>query len=331
MFIPANGIASEIDSQIDTLQNDISRTERASRKLFSKDSRLVPIPIPISNPTIGTGLALSLMYMHSPQSENPNEPTTVTGVAGMYTNTDSWAVGGLHDGYYRDDRIRFRVPVAYGEFNINFYGIGNDNPIKDEPIEYLALSTIVVPRLLFRLPWNNWFFGAEYRLLSIDTQFNVPDSIIDAPGIGERSQTAGIGLIGLYDSRNSNFWPSEGSWLEVTVLNNGSYVGGDFNYGKLITKWAQYFPLGDAITWVYRLDGQFVDGRAPFWDLSRIRLRGYAGGQLLDDVAVTTQTEVRWNVHNRWTVLGFNCLNLNSRHYNEADTSRFLIAVCKGT
>ena len=59
-------------------------------------------------------------------------------------------------------------------------------------------------------------------------------------------------------------------------------AGGDFNYRKMILKFAQYFPLLDPITFVYRLDGQFIDGNAPFYDLSRIRLRGYSGLEFLD-------------------------------------------------
>jgi hypothetical protein len=155
------------------------------------------------------------------------------------------------------------------------------------------------------LPWENWFLGGEYVLLKIDTRFDLSNLLPDAPGIGNKAQTAGLGLVTVYDSRNSNFWPSKGSWLDLTATQYGDYVGGDFDYFKLVTKWAQYFPLTDTITAVYRLDGQLVDGKAPFWALSRIRLRGYSGGQFLDDVAVTAQAEGRWDFYRRWTALAF--------------------------
>jgi len=193
LFItPVDVTAGEIDSQIDELQNDIGNAGGESKKLFGT--------------TVGTGLAFALMYMHPQDTKTQNTPTTTTSVAGMYTNTDSWAAGGLHDGYYRNDRIRFRVPVAYGEFNLKFYGIGNDSPIKDNPVEYQAVTTLIIPRLLFHLPWDNWFVGGEYRLLNIDSQFDVSNLLPDAPGIDERAKTAGLGLISVYDSRDSNFW-----------------------------------------------------------------------------------------------------------------------------
>lgn len=73
----------------------------------------------------------------------------------------------------------------------------------------------------------------------------------------------------------------------------------------MFLKFAQYFPLLDPVTFVYRLDGQFIEGDAPFYDLSRIRLRGYSGLQFLDETALTAQAEIRWNFYRRWTVLGF--------------------------
>jgi len=73
----------------------------------------------------------------------------------------------------------------------------------------------------------------------------------------------------------------------------------------MILKFAQYFPLPHALTFVYRLDGQFIDGKAPFYELSRIRLRGYSGLQFLDEQSVTAQAELRWNVYKKWWVLGF--------------------------
>jgi len=299
------GMAGEIDNQIDQIQSDIVEGQSASKSIFRKDARLVPVPIPIVNPTIGVGLAAALIYMHPQKSQNPDAPTTTTGVLGMYTDTQSWAVGAIHDGYYRDDSIRLRLPAVHGEFNLDFYGTGNDSPHKDNPVEYNAATNALNPRLLFELPWDNWFLGGRYTLMNIDAKLNTAESFPNAPGLGKKTQTSGLGMVSVYDSRNSNFWPSKGNWLELIPTLYGEYLGGDHDYLKLIGKWAQYFPIGKTVTFVYRLDGQFVDGDAPFWDLSRIRLRGYEGGQFLDNVAVTAQAEVRWNFYNRWTGLAF--------------------------
>ena len=70
------GMAGQIDSQIDQIQSDIEAELGVSRKIFRKDARLVPVPIPIANPTIGAGLATALLYLHPQKSQNPDTPIT---------------------------------------------------------------------------------------------------------------------------------------------------------------------------------------------------------------------------------------------------------------
>jgi len=64
LFLATPGMAGEIDSQVEGIQSDAERLQSAPKKVVGKDSRLVPGPIPISNPTIGTGLAAAILYLH---------------------------------------------------------------------------------------------------------------------------------------------------------------------------------------------------------------------------------------------------------------------------
>ncbi len=305
LFLSTTVFAGELENKIEEIQFNTTSTRSVSKKIIKKESRLVPVAIPISNPTIGQGLAAAILYMHPQSSQESDAPTSMTGAFGMYTDTQSWAAGAFHDGYYLDDRIRFRVPITHADFHLKYYGTGADSPLRDNPIEYRAVGNLFIPRLTFELPWNNWFLGGLYRLINIDARFDSTATIPDAPGLGVQQQTAGLGIVTLFDSRDSNLWPSKGNWLDLTASVNGEYAGGDFNYLKTVVKWAQYFPLKDSVTLVYRIDVQFIDGEAPFWDLSRIRLRGYSSGMFLDNVALTAQAEMRWNFYERWTALAF--------------------------
>ena len=88
LFIhPIPCMAGEIVSQIDEIQSDTEEMKSASEKVLGEDSRIVPIPIPIANPTIGAGLAAALLYLHP--KKKPHSPTTTTGVFGMYTDSQS--------------------------------------------------------------------------------------------------------------------------------------------------------------------------------------------------------------------------------------------------
>lgn len=293
--------ASEVIEEIDEITTD---AEEESGSFLKKDWRFVPVPIPISNPTIGTGLAVAGLYLH-PQKESASSQTTLSGLLGMYTSTDSWATGIFHDGFYFDDKTRLRGYLAYGEFNLKFYGIGDDSIIRDNPIDYNAKTIAFSPRALFRLPLKNWFLGATYTFLKIDNTFDFSSILLGLPAINIPTQTAGLGLVAVYDSRNNNLWPSDGTWFEFTGSKYGSYAGGDFEYSKINMKFSQYFPFKEKYTFVYRIDGQFIDGDAPFYDLSQINLRGFPMGLYTDNYAVTLQAEGRWEFHERWTGLLF--------------------------
>jgi hypothetical protein len=263
------------------------------------------VPIPISNPTIGTGLAVSLLYLHPQKTGDNTGRTTTSGLLGMYTSTDSWATGVFHEGFYWNDRLRLRGGLVYGDFNLKFYGIGNDAFLRDNPLDYNAKSIIFSPRLLYRLPWENWYLGPRYFFIKIDNTFDLSGLVPQLPEVQLDSQTGGLGLVTLYDTRDNNFWPSAGNFFELTATKYGEQLGGDFDYNKFILKYSHYFPLKTALTLGLRLDGQFIDGRAPFYDLSQLNLRGLPKGLFADRQAVTAQGEVRWNFYKKWTALGF--------------------------
>jgi hypothetical protein len=292
---------SEIDEKIDELTTD----SKEVGKSFKREPRVVVVPIPISNPTIGTGLAVTALYLHPQKKEGSEVPITTTGVVGLYTDSESWLTGIFHDGFYAEDRYRVRGVLGYGDFKLKFYGIGNNSIFRDNPINYQARTTAFMPRVLFKLPSNKWFLGPHYSYLNLDYVFDFSGLLPGLPKRKDSSITAGMGLVAVYDSRDNNLWPREGTWFEMTATNYSENFGGDFDYNKLKLKFAQYFPLAETIIFAYRLDGQFIGGNAPFYDLSQMHLRGFPMGRYVDDSAVSGQVEGRWNFYKRWSVVLF--------------------------
>jgi hypothetical protein len=302
LCLPAiEGHASDVLGQFSDTKRDLGE----SRSYFETDSQFVAVPIPKSDPTIGTGLALAGIYMHSKKEDNPESPTSMSGIIGLYTDTDSWGAGIFHDGFFSGDKYRIRAILMYGEFNLSFYGIGNDAILQDRPVDYKIEATGFLPRLLYRLPSTDWFLGPRYVYVRVDNTFDLSSLLPILPEIEVPTKTAGLGLVAVYDTRDNNLWPVSGTWFEFTGTDYGDHFGGDFEYSKFILKWAQYFPVRRDVTLTYRIDGQFIDGNAPFYDLSSIRLRGFPGGRYRDDSAITAQVEGRWNFYGNWTGLLF--------------------------
>ena len=298
----AHDMASELESYTNTV-----RMGSKVGKLQKEEHRFVPVPVPISNPTTGSGLAVGLLYMWPQEEDDADIPTSISGVGGLYTSTDSWAAAIFHQGFYAGDRFRVQGVLGYADFNLKYYGIGSDLFFRDNPLDYNITGLLFSPRAEFQLPFisKDLYLGLKLNYLDSKVGLDVSGISPVLPEVAIAEKVVGLGPVFSYDSRNNVHWPSQGSWLDVSVLDYGDYLGGDFDYLQSTLKWTQYFPITDTVVLGYRFDGQFIDGNAPFYGLSYINLRGFSRGVYADDHAVTLQGQVRWDVSSRWTVLFF--------------------------
>lgn len=298
----ADDMASELESYTNTVRMG-SKVE----KLRREGHRFVPVPVPISNPTTGSGLAVGLLYMWPQEEDEADIPTSISGVGGLYTSTDSWAAAIFHQGFYAGDRFRVQGVLGYADFNLKYYGIGSDSLFRDNPLDYNITGLLFSPRAEFQLPFisKDFYLGLKFNYLDSKVGLDLSGISPVLPEVAIPQRVVGLGPVFSYDSRNNVNWPSQGSWLDISVVDYGDYLGGDFDYLQSTLKWTQYFPITDTVVLGYRFDGQFIDGRAPFYGLSYINLRGFSRGVYADDHAVTLQGQVRWDVSSRWTVLFF--------------------------
>ena len=300
VFQPQNLYAT-MDDEIE----DVVEDEKDSTGFFEKDRNWAPVPTIISNPTLGTGLALALIYMHPQKEGDTSGRSDITGVAGMYTDTDSWATGLFHSGSYVNNRLRASAALFYADFDLKFYGIGNDSPIRDHPINYNARITFFAPKFLFNFPSKNWFIGPVYRLMKFENSFDFSAVLPGLPEIIIPTQTAGLGLAVEYDSRDNNMWASTGSWFEMEISDYDEYLGGDFDYQKIKGHFVQFIPLVDQFTFAYRLDGTLINGEPPFYDLANLNLRGFPHGLYSDKVSASAQVQINWQFLRRWIAMAF--------------------------
>lgn len=146
---------------------DILNESKKGEFAVSRKGNIVPVPIPVSNPTLGTGLQAALLYMHPEDETAPEAPNATSGLAGMYTNTESWFAGAFHDGSLLNDKIQLSGVIGYGRLNLKFYGIGDMPILKDHPLKYGLESFVISPKVLFRLfDGKKWFAGINYLFLS---------------------------------------------------------------------------------------------------------------------------------------------------------------------
>ncbi|MFD1554924.1 BamA/TamA family outer membrane protein [Paraburkholderia silviterrae] len=314
---------------------------------------VLPVPDIITEPAVGYGLGLGLLYFsapsrtHADKAESANAssdaaaqdsagdasrrttPPNITGLGGFMTGTHSWGVGLLHFHTWDDDRIRYMGAVGKVNLHLNYYGPqGNANA-------YQLSGVAVVQQVLFRIANSPWYVGPRYTFFDSATRFGplLPNSIQNF----ERDVRVGKGGIVVdYDTRDNMFYPSRGTYaeFEADFARGGFGSSNAFDMQTLKAyHWIELLPR-----WVLglRMDTGFSQGDIPFFAQPYVSLRGVSDAKFQDRNQLTGEVELRWNITPRWALLGFGGAGKaygNLHSFSEAPTAfgfgtgfRYLVA-----
>jgi outer membrane protein assembly factor BamA len=271
-----------------------------------KKNELVVAPIPIVNPTFGTGLALGGMYLY--QLDEGSQPS-FTAAAGAYTDSESYGFGIGQAAYFKDDAWKIKAGAGVFDFNVRFYGIGRLPGDRDISIPLNQEGWAAGVRGLRRIK-GDWYFGLQYWFLRITSRFDTSDVNFDLPPkIQLNSQVAGLGVMIELDSRDNRFNPAGGQLLNGTWSNSEEAIGSDFDFssGKIDYNIYRQFKPGKVIAG--RATACMTPGEAPFYALCKfgqgVDLRGYVGGRYRDERMATFQAEYRWRFYKQWGMVVF--------------------------
>ncbi|MDR3097000.1 MAG: BamA/TamA family outer membrane protein [Paraburkholderia sp.] len=276
---------------------------------------VLPVPDIITEPAIGYGFGLGLLYFTAPAASGkdadgaggddadgtqPNQmkPPNITGVGGMATNTHSWAAGLMHFHTWNDDHIRYLGVLGKIDFNLNYYGPrGNANA-------YQLNGIGTIQQLLFRLGDSPWYIGPRYTFLDSTTRFSgaIPESIRNF----ERNLKVGKGGIVVdYDTRDNLFYPRSGTYAEFEAELARGGLGSDRSFEMQTAKGYHWIPFSSRWVLGLRVDTGFSQGDIPFFAQPYVDLRGVSQAKFQDRNQVTGEVELRYYVTPRWSVLGF--------------------------
>lgn len=121
---------------------------------FLKDLHgVLPIISPITEPAVGYGFVGALLYFIT---KKPKDGTVkipipdIPGAGGGYTQNGTWFAGLGYLGFWKDDKIRYRGIVGYGDINLKYYRSLNFFP-EEISAEFGIKSTFILHQVKFRL------------------------------------------------------------------------------------------------------------------------------------------------------------------------------------
>lgn len=256
---------------------------------------LLVVPVPSFSPTLGAGVAPAAIVIYRPAGSP--QPWT-TGVVGLATSNGSRAAGALHRMSLSEDRYRITAAGGYGDFNLDFYGIGSNAAAREDPLKIRQEGVIGVIDATMRAA-PHFYVGLRARYLDLNTSIRSaatrPDHKIPARELATRVVTLGPAFE--YDTRDSPFAPRHGVLVSGRWLFASKDLGGDFDHSRLTMDANLYKPVGERDVLAFRGAVCRASASAPFFETCPFGqsndLRGYASGKYADYASWAVQAEWR--------------------------------------
>jgi hypothetical protein len=270
---------------------------QASAPTGEKPSPWLFAPVFTTNPKLGTTLGATGGYIHLFDRES--RPSVFAATA-QFSNTDSVVAGAFARTSFDADHQRLNAAVTFGNIKNDYDDyLGTGVPLKND-----AELKSVIARYLYRVH-GNWFVGAQgiYQNFAIggDTAFD--DMVLDILGIAPY-KSGGLGLVVYYDSRDSDFRPTQGWVVSVNNLAYRESLGGVQNFDVYRIDFRHYMPQGDGNVFAFRQLNHLTKD-APTQNLAPVQLRGYKVGQYTGEYMSQFEGEARLKLAERWTATVF--------------------------
>ncbi len=278
-------------------QSEAQKTEEKEEKSPEKTSGLHILPIIDYHPETSWGFgAAGLYYFQLSKSKVLDRPSNIV-MKATYTLNKQFSLDVDPDLYFRNG-YHTLVFFTYSDYPSKFWGIGNETPASFEEA-YTA---------------RYWKFLAKplksvYRSLNLGFQYHYSDTAVievqeggqlaagTVPG-SSGGAVSGLGLLMNWDSRDSIFFPTKGSFHQFSVTSYGQALGSDFSFSQFSLDARKYFSLSASQVLGLEARVAFETGNPPFWAMSLLGgdsiMRGYYLGRYRDKNMISWQVEYRW-------------------------------------
>ncbi len=244
----------------------------------------------------------------------PDVRTSFVQALALYSLRGQAVFGSESTIFFHNESYVLKTHVSVSHFPDRFWGLGNDS--KDESLEKYTITQFYVYPQLLRKVYKKLFAGISYEIQNVFTVEYGKDlppgnSLFDTQMISGRngSLISGIGLVALWDTRNSTFSPDKGFYFSYTFNDFHPRVGSNFSYTNHFIDVRKYFRVGKEQVLAFQLINNFNDGDVPIRSLANIgsssMLRGYYDGRYTDKNLFGIQTEYRFPIKGRFGMVAF--------------------------
>ena len=308
LYVPLAAAEGVFDTVVDPQDGHLD----ASEWLLDKKGFL-PVPIIITEPAVGYGAGLALLFFRESIREKAAEgaktvreaPPDIFGVFFAETENDTKFVGGGGMFTFLNDQWRYRGGVGRSEIHLDFFGAGGDLGTGDRKIGYTLEGWVSSHQVMRRIGDTDHLMALRWVWFDLESRF---ESDKTRPMLSSRETArtgSGVGPSWERDTRDNIMTPSRGWFAAIDTLFFSPSFGSDNTYQTYRTRALGYIPFGASFVLGARLDGSTARGDVPFYQLPYIDLRGIPAMRFQDESVGMAELELRWNFTPRWALVGF--------------------------
>lgn len=331
-LLAAGPAAAQDRPQAQVQEQTATLTTPDAEKKTSKPDLLI-VPIPLSNPALGTGLTVAAVLFYNP---NHAPQPWISGIGGTATSTGTKAVGAFHSMSLGHDRFRFLLLGGYGDAKLKFYGVGNAAGNRGVHIDLEDKAIIGLAQAQARVA-KYFYGGVRVQYLDMDSSAEIPHPNypdLALPPLELKSTLATIGPSLTYDSRDSSLNPRNGAYITSTWMFGATFLGSDFKHSKFQLGANLYGGLARKTVVAFRASTCSVSHTVPFYDLCMFGqggdLRGYETGRYRDRATWAMQGEVRQHLFGKFGTVVFGGVGGIGSSFEELGHSDVLPSVGAG-
>lgn len=274
----------------------------------------LPVPVIITEPAVGYGGGVALLYFRRPEGKAMSrpgadgEPRAITpdlyGAFAVGTENGTRAFGGGASLHFAEDRWRWKGGVGSSKINLDYWRelAGGDT----RQIAYSVDGIVSLQQVQRRVGDGDLYAGLRWLYVDFDSRLDLAsdEQYFEPREFAQRS--SGLGLVVEHDTRDNAFTASSG-WLgvfEATAF--APAFGSDESYELYRGKAYGYRAVADGrVVLGGRIDLRAANGDVPFYMQPYVELRGVPAARYQDRRTAALETEVRWNLDDRWALIGF--------------------------
>jgi hypothetical protein len=328
-FDSANKSTPETKASAKQQQTTNAKPKKAKR------GQLIIAPIPITSPAVGSGLVLVVGYVFKVNQEDKLSPPSTVGLVGAFTSSGSRGGGIGGRLYFSENKYQTTFAIVKGRVNFDFFGIGRVPGREPISVPLKSGGTIFFGEFL-RNVGHDIFVGPRYQRRNLYARLDGPQTPggFEIPTIDLQAVSSALGFHVQRDKRDSTFYPTKGSLVDVTGDFFLKGLGSRRQYQTYKVSYNGYREIAPKQILAYRGMICSANQSVPFYDLclygTNNDLRGYTGGEFQNRRMFATQAEYRRELKGRLGVVAFGGIGGIARRWNAFRSDELLPAAGAG-